>query len=95
MKNVDAANEIRSQNSVSLNIETRRTEQARRRDDRLVRENDRRQANGEMLLEDNDELEGSEMPDVLLEQAAQIVTDYAAIPPKAPKTVVKASAPLN
>ena len=80
MKNVDAANEIRSQNSVSLNIETRRTEQARRRDDRLVRENDRRQANGEMLLEDNDELEGSEMPDVLLEQAAQIVTDYAAIP---------------
>jgi hypothetical protein len=35
------------------------------------------------------------MPDVLLEQAAQIVTDYAAIPPKAPKTVVKASAPLN
>jgi carboxyl-terminal processing protease len=95
MKNVDAANRIRSQNSVSLNIETRRTEQARRRDDRLVRENDRRQANGEMLLEDNDELEGSEMPDVLLEQAAQIVTDYAAIPPKAPKTVVKASAPLN
>ena len=95
MKNVDAANEIRSQNSVSLNIETRRTEQARRRDDRLVRENERRQANGESLLENNEELESSEMPDVLLEQAVEIVTDYAAMPPKAPTTVVKSSALLN
>ena len=95
VKNVDAANEIRSQNYVSLNIETRRTEQASRRDARLGRENDRRQANGEILLENNDELEGSEMPDVLLEQAVEIVTDYAAIPPKAPTTVVKSSALLN
>ena len=95
IKNVDAANEIRSQNSVSLNIETRRTEQARRRDDRLVRENDRRQANGESLLENNEELESSEMPDVLLEQAVEIVTDYAAMPPKASTTVVKSSALLN
>ena len=78
-----------------MNIETRRTEQARRRDDRLVRENERRQANGESLLENNEELESSEMPDVLLEQAVEIVTDYAAMPPKAPTTVVKSSALLN
>ncbi len=42
-----------------------------------ARENKRRIANGEEILADNDALEESERPDILLDQAAQIVTDYA------------------
>ncbi|MDG1462783.1 MAG: carboxy terminal-processing peptidase, partial [Gammaproteobacteria bacterium] len=77
LESIDAANHMRAQTSVSLNIEARRAKQEQRRNERLQRENKRRTANGEEVLADNDALEESERPDILLDQAAEIVTDYA------------------
>ena len=77
LESIDAANHMRAQTSVSLNIESRRAKQEQRRNERLQRENKRRTANGEEVLADNDALEESERPDILLDQAAEIVTDYA------------------
>jgi len=91
LKSIDAATAMRNQTSVSLNIETRRQEQQQRRDDRLVRENERRTANGLETLEDNEALEESDRPDILLDQAVEIVTDYAGIAPAGESTVLSSS----
>jgi len=95
LESIAVASNLRAQKSVPLNIETRSAEQQQRRDARLTRENSRRAANGEELIEDNDALEASELPDVLLDEAAEIVVDYAALLKKAPASVMTSSALMH
>ena len=77
MEIIRAAEEMRSQKTVSLNIEERRAERERDLDERLKRENDRRTALNLALIESLDDLDEDELPDVQLDQAAGIVTDLA------------------
>jgi carboxyl-terminal processing protease len=71
--------EIRDRDTVSLNVEARREEREQELERRLKRENDRRVALGLEPIEDLDEMDEEEVPDVLLHQAADIVRDMAEI----------------
>ena len=77
MEIIRAAEEMRAQKTVSLNIEERRAERRRDIEERLQRENDRRLALNLEPLESLEDIDEDELPDVLLEQAADIVTDLA------------------
>ena len=77
VQDIAALDAIRTQNSVSLNLEVRRTEMDARRQARLDRENDRRAALGLEPLESDEKLDEAERPDILLQQAAEIATDLA------------------
>ena len=77
VQDIAALDAIRTQNSVSLNLEVRRAEMDARRQARLDRENDRRAALGLEPLESAEELVEAERPDILLQQAAEIATDLA------------------
>ena len=70
---------MRAKKTVSLNIETRRTEREQGMERRLERENTRRAALGLEPVESVEELEKLEAPDVHLDQAADIVTDLAVL----------------
>ncbi len=69
--------EARARDEVSLNIDTRRGEREDELAGRLSRENERRKALNLEPLESLDDIDGEDFPDVLLEQAAGIVTDLA------------------
>ena len=77
VQDIASLDEVRSQNSVSLNLEAREAELEERRLARLDRENLRRSTLGLESLTSLDELEEDERPDILLRQAAEIVTDLA------------------
>jgi carboxyl-terminal processing protease len=82
VEDVELIEELRQQKAVSLNLETRKAEQDKRRESRLERENKRRVARGEEPVESLDseaDEEVEEQPDVLLNEAAQIVTDLAGL----------------
>lgn len=78
LDDIETAEALRQQKSVSLNLEIRKTEQESRRQARLQRENNRREARGLEQLESLDSANDDEWPDVLLNQAAEILTDLAA-----------------
>jgi carboxyl-terminal processing protease len=69
--------EARARDAVSLNIDTRRGEREDQLAGRLNRENERRKALHLEPLESLDDIDRDDLPDVLLEQAAGIVTDLA------------------
>ncbi|MGI9205551.1 MAG: carboxy terminal-processing peptidase [Woeseiaceae bacterium] len=71
--------EVRSRKTMSLNIEQRRIEREEDMANRLARENQRRAAFQLEPLENVEELEALEAPDIHLDQAAAIVTDLAAL----------------
>ena len=77
VQDIAALDEIRKQNSVSLNLEARRAEMDALRQARLDRENHRRAALGLEPFESTEELDEAERPDILLQQAAEIATDLA------------------
>jgi carboxyl-terminal processing protease len=77
VQDIAALDAIRTQNSVSLNLEVRRAEMDTRRQARFDRENDRRAALGLEPLESAEKLDEADRPDILLRQAAEIVTDLA------------------
>ena len=77
VQDIAALDAIRTQNSVSLNLEVRRAEMDARRQARFDRENDRRVALGLEPLESAEKLDEAERPDILLQQAAEIATDLA------------------
>jgi carboxyl-terminal processing protease len=77
MDTIEAAEEARSQKTISLNIEQRRTKRQQELDRRLERENARRTALGIEPVENLDDIDAEERPDVLLDQAAGIATDLA------------------
>ena len=69
--------EARDRDTISLNIDARRREREEDLDRRLDRENERRAALGLDPLESLEDIDEDEMPDVLLDQAADIVRDMA------------------
>jgi len=74
---IRAAEETRAQKTISLNIDTRRDERRMDLERRLNRENERRNALNLEPVESLDDIDEEEFPDVLLDQAAGIVTDLA------------------
>jgi carboxyl-terminal processing protease len=66
-----------SRKTLSLNIEARRNEREQDLEHQLHRENERRAALGLEPVESLDDIEEDEIPDILLDQAAGIVTDLA------------------
>jgi len=77
LEDIEVVEELRQQKAVSLNMETRNAELEDRRAARLVRENNRRIARGLDPLESLESVDENEAPDVLLNQAAEILTDLA------------------
>jgi carboxyl-terminal processing protease len=73
------AEEARNRKTVSLNYENRLTEREDEIAKELKRENDRRMALDLEPLESLEDLDEDDLPDVLLDQAAGIVTDLAEI----------------
>ncbi len=74
---IQAAEEVSAQKTLSLNIDTRRSEREDELQRRLDRENERRVALGLEPLASLDDIDDDEFPDILLDQAAGIVTDLA------------------
>ncbi len=72
-----AFEDIRNQDSISLNLEVRRQQQQEIRVQRLARENNRRGKHGLPPLESIEALEELENQDFILMEAAQIVADMA------------------
>jgi carboxyl-terminal processing protease len=71
-----AANDaVRKQTSLSLNLQQRKTERERMDKDRLARENSRRAALGLPALKTSEELADTKVPDTVLDQAAEVMTD--------------------
>jgi carboxyl-terminal processing protease len=79
VSDIAAIEELRSQKSVPLNLEARKIERQTRKEDRLRRENERRQALGLDPVESIDDIAVEEQPDILLDQAAQIVLDLVVL----------------
>jgi len=69
--------ESRSRKSISLNLETRRSDRQAHLDRELAIENERRSALSLEPLASLEDLDEEERPDVQLDQAADIVTDLA------------------
>ena len=86
---IEDIEEARSRKFVSLNKETRLDERETERQRRLERENERRAAQDLEPVATIEELEDEDMPDVHLDQAADIVTDLAElrqVPPPPART---------
>jgi len=79
MDMIREAERIRLQKTISLNIDNRRAEREEDLQKRLQRENERRRALNLDPVENLDDIEGDDLPDVLLDQAAGIVTDLATL----------------
>jgi len=75
LADIAAVEKLRSQKSLSLNIETRKAERAALEEARLARENERRAARQEPALKAISELDSAELPDVILDQAVQVAGD--------------------
>jgi len=85
--------EARSRDSVSLNIDTRIAEREAERSRALQRENDRRAALGLEPLESLEDIDEESRPDILLDQAAEIASDLAAMRqlPRSPAKAARVS----
>jgi carboxyl-terminal processing protease len=77
VSDIAAIDNLREHHSVSLNLKVRREERAREEKERLERENSRRVAKNLPPLKTLAELDKTKesLPDVMLDQAAQIMTD--------------------
>ncbi|MBM4213485.1 MAG: tail-specific protease [Gammaproteobacteria bacterium] len=75
VSDIAALNEMRKQKSLSLNLEKRKAERTRLENERLNRENSRRDARAETPLKAIGELDGSKFPDVVLDQSAEVMVD--------------------
>ncbi len=70
-----AADAIRKQKTLSLNLEERKAERERLERDRLERENSRRAAQNLPPLKSAEELAEAKFPDTVLDQATEVMTD--------------------
>ncbi len=75
VQDIAAATELRKQRSVSLNLRSRQAERTRLEAERLTRENQRRSALGLAPIKSLDEPEATDAPDVILEQATEVMGD--------------------
>ncbi|MEM9384525.1 MAG: carboxy terminal-processing peptidase [Pseudomonadota bacterium] len=76
---IEDLEEFSSRTSVSLNYDTRKAERDDRQQRRLALENERREALGMEALKDVEALEDVEPVDVMLHEAAEIITDYSSL----------------
>lgn len=74
---IQAAEEFTSKKSLSLNMDARKSESEQDLQRRVDRENERRAALDLEPVETLDDVEEGDFPDILLDQAAGIVTDLA------------------
>ncbi len=95
LSDIAAIDEIRTQKSISLNTETRRTERETTRQKRLDRENQRRAANGLEPIESLDALADGEQPDILLDEATEIVTDLVRLNEERYPLLTKVNEPIG
>jgi len=72
---VAASEDLHGMKAVSLNLKVRQDERVREDRERLARENLRRAAKGLPALKSVEELDGTEAPDIILAQSAQIMAD--------------------
>jgi carboxyl-terminal processing protease len=79
LADIEAIAELRSQTTVSLNLKKRLDERERQKKEQLARENTRRTAEGLTAVESLDKIKPEELPDVLLKQATQVLSDYVAL----------------
>ena len=84
---VETMERLRTQHDVSLNLAKRRTERDAFENDRLARENTRRVAHNLAPLSAIAELDKTEAPDTVLDEAVEIAVDAAQLP--APKVPVR------
>jgi carboxyl-terminal processing protease len=70
-----AAETVRKQTSLSLNLEARKQERERLEKERLARENARRAAQNLPALKNAEELADVKFPDTVLDQATEVMTD--------------------
>lgn len=96
VESIAAADALRGQDTLSLNLEERKAERERIDAERLERENERRLANGKAPfatleeLEKNAESADEKVPDILLDRTAQIMGDLVAgLPNSAPPRVAR------
>jgi len=75
VNDIAAIDALRQQKTISLNIEARRAERTRLEAERLARENARRAARAEQPLQAIADLDTSKQPDVILDQAAEVMVD--------------------
>jgi len=78
-EDVEAVDELRELETVSLNIVERQAERDRAQEEQLIRENERRAARGLEPLASIEALESVEANDVQLDQATHVVADMAAL----------------
>jgi len=88
---IDAIGALRNRETVSLNLAKRQAEREEMQQDQLERENNRRAALGLEPLESTEELEATEPPDILLEQATGIVADMVVL--ESPTSQAAATSP--
>jgi carboxyl-terminal processing protease len=92
VNDIAAVDALRQQKSISLNLDKRRIERSRLEAERLARENTRRSARAENPLKALDEIDEEKQPDVILDQAAEVMVDMLKLTtpgsaPERPKTV--------
>lgn len=80
IQEIGALEQMRNEKSVSLNLEQRKAERAKRSDEQLARENARRQALGEPALKSATEIK--DPPDAILGEAAEITADLSQLEPR-------------
>ncbi len=75
LADIAAVEKLRSQKTLSLNIDARKAERAALETERLARENERRASRKEPALKAISELDSATLPDVILDQAVQVAGD--------------------
>ncbi|MCU0759266.1 MAG: carboxy terminal-processing peptidase [Steroidobacteraceae bacterium] len=75
VSDIAALETVRQQKSVSLNLKARREERARLEAQRLERENARRVSQQQQPLKTVEEIKADDAPDVVLDQAAEVMAD--------------------
>jgi hypothetical protein len=85
--------ELRAQKSISLNKQKRLDERESKRRNRLERENQRRVATGLEPVDSLDAIKAEDQPDILLNQATEIVTDLAKLGGKQDSFVTSVDTP--
>lgn len=79
LDDIAALEDLSTQKSVSLHLQTRKEEREHTREQQLARENKRREARNLPLLKSPEDLNDLEPHDVVLDEAAQIVADMIKI----------------
>ncbi|HEX7417711.1 MAG TPA: carboxy terminal-processing peptidase, partial [Steroidobacteraceae bacterium] len=95
VSDIAAIDSLRKQKSISLNLQARKEERTKQDKERLDRENARRVAKGQPPVKTVEQLETGTPPDIVLEQAAEVMADMvsgvrpAALKPAPKREVAK------